>query len=278
MKHGHDKDFLEKCRNIDFSSESKNYEENLEMLKTKLSNKDEKGIIHMNKKFKRPIAVAACFIAVLAISTAAFGQDVMNYLRITMLGEHVTFVVSAPEETTSILVSKDGENFISLDRDEMKAFLEDGGILYLEDGSTLVICVNTVAVDWLTFTDVQEGKSHFITDEMLPTYTPDGFSFKHIFYFVETLEELQEYGANMYMGIVFSDGINEISIQMRYMTEETGFTMPASEYMRTIEINGNEAMLDGNTLSILIGDVLYRFLGHRDIDADELIKMAESLR
>jgi len=277
MKHGYEDDFLAKCRNIDFSADSKNKEKNLEMLKSKLINENEKGIIHMKKRFKRPIAVAACFIAVLAISTAAFGQDVVNYIRTTMLGEHVSFVVPVIDRNTVPIATLDGESFFNLD-DEKRAYLEDSGILCPESDAEFVLVTAPNPNDLLTFADAQEGRSHFITDALLPTYTPEGFEFRHIFYFVESLEELQEYGANMFMGVVFSNSTDEISMQIRYMTEETGFMVTASEDMHTIEVSGHEAVVDGNMLTVLIGDVMYMFFGHSGMSSEELVKMAESLQ
>ena len=123
----------------------------------------------------------------------------------------------------------------------------------------------------------QEGKSYFITDVMLPTYAPDDFEFKHIFYFAETLEELQAPGTNKYMGVIFSNGTEEIRMQIRYMTEDTGFVASASPDMRAIEINGHEALLDNSVLNLLVGDVMYMFFSMGNVDDEALIRMAESL-
>ena len=256
-------EFIEKVKNTDFSSESKNKAENLEALKAKLPIINQEREIYMKKerKIRKPIALAACFAIILSMSAVVFGQDIVRYFT-TMLGNHVAFV-SGPATELS-------EEEMQARQDELQALI-DAGEIVIAGGD------NWVEPDWLTFTDATEGRSHFITDVMLPTYAPEGFEFKHVFYFVETLEELQEYGANMFMGVVFSNGTDEIGMQIRYMTEDTGFVAGATEGMRAIEINGHEAVVDSGTVNLLAGDVLYMFFGMGNVDDEALIRMAESL-
>ena len=246
-KDNFDEEFIAKIRATDFSSESKNKEGNLEILKGKLATINKEREINMKKGIRKPVIIAACVAAVMTISVTAFGQDLVRYVRSTMLGDHAHFVV----------VEDDGN-----------AVRERSASSEIED----------VVTSWLTFYDAEEGRSHFITDALLPSYLPNGYAFSHIFYFVESMETLlQEYGANKYMGVVFTDGAYELQMQARFMDETTGFALSATDAMRTVEINGHEAVIDVNTLSILIGDVMYFFFGNENIGADELVKIAESL-
>jgi len=230
-----------------------------EALVQKLKKNEER--IHMkNKRIVKPsIAIVAALIATLTLSVAVFGQDIANYIRTITLGEHVTFVTGEVEMS---------------ELEERQALMEETQELI--DAGYLVVYDFNTEFNWLTFADAEEGKSHFITDAMLPTYAPEGFEFDHIFFFVESLEELGQFGANMFMSVVFSNGDQEISIQVRYMTEDTGFVTGATEDVQTININGHEAVVDHDMVNLLVGDVMYMFRGMGN--ADELIKMAESLQ
>jgi len=274
VKHSSNKsenDFLASCRDIDFSAESQNFEKNLEDLKDKLlvqnNNNEEHDIMMKNtnkRNFRKPsFAIAACMAAIIAISVPVFGQDVVNYIRSVMLGDHVTFIVA--------------EEMSEAERAERLVLIEEAQAL-IDEGYVIVSEQDFAAIEWLSFTNAAEGKSHFITDVMLPTYAPEGFAFDHVFYFVETVEELQQYGANMFMGVIFTDGTNEVSMQIRYMTEDTGFVTGGTEDLRTIDINGHEAVVDVNALNVLIGDVMYMFFSQGNVDEDALIRMAESLQ
>ena len=254
-----DEEFVAKFRNTDFSSRSRNKEKNLEKLKAKLVTINEEREIYVKKGIRKPIAVAACVAVVLTVSVTVFGQDLVRYVRSVMLGDHAGFIVA--EEIS-------GEERQAL-MEEMQALIDEGVIVISEGPAD--------EPHWLTFTDAEEGRSHFITDALLPAYLPEGFAFKHIFYFVESAEELQEYGANKYMGVIFSNGADEVRMQIRFMDETTGFEASATEHVRAIEINGHEAVVDLSTVNLLIGDVMYMFFGMGVVDVEELIKMAESL-
>ncbi|MDR2182749.1 MAG: hypothetical protein LBE55_01105, partial [Clostridiales bacterium] len=60
-------------------------------------------------------------------------------------------------------------------------------------------------------------------------------------------------------------------------TEDSGFATGATENMRTIEINGHEAVVDSGVVNLLVDNVLYMFFGMGNVDDEALIKMAESL-
>ncbi|MCL2564243.1 MAG: DUF4367 domain-containing protein [Defluviitaleaceae bacterium] len=256
-----EEEFIKKIRATNFASESKNKDENLEILKAKLPTINQERNVYMKRGFKKPIAFIACMAVILSMSIAVFGQDLVRYMRTAMLGNHAAFTVM-PERS---------EEEIAALQEELQELI-DAGVVIVSD--------QWEEPEWLTFTDAAEGLSHFITDAKLPTYVPEGFHFKHIFYFAESIEEFEEFrdqGANMYMGVVFFNGEEEIRMQIRYMTEDTGFEASASEHMRTMEINGYTAVVDISTVNLLIGDVLYTFFGMNNVEVDELIKMAESL-
>lgn len=256
--------FVKEYGRTDFSSESKNKAKNLEALQIKLPIINEERKIYMNerkRRIRKPIAIAACIAVILSMSAVVFGQDIVNYVRTTMLGEYASFSTS-PELT---------EEEIQKIEEQTQALIDSGEITITTSND------NWVEPEWVSFTDATEGKSHFITDVMLPTYAPSGFHFSHVFYFVENFEELQEHGANMYMGVIFSNGADEIRMQIRYMNEETGFEAGATENLQTLQINGHEAVVDSGVVNLLVDDVIYMFFGMGIVDDAELIKMAASL-
>ena len=226
-----------------------------------------KDVIHMKPRYKKSVAVAAILSATLLLSTAVFAQDIIDYIKILTLGDHATYMVMAPKEIT--------EEERRAAMAEMQARIDAGEITIEVSSSS-----ENQEKEWLTFTDAEEGKNQFYTNVMLPTELPDGFTFKHIFYFVKSLEGLQEDGANKYMGVVYSDGTNEIRMQIRHMDETTGFesVADADTGIRTLKINGHEAIIDDSTLDVLIDDTMYMFFGRGLVGEAELVKMAQSLR
>jgi hypothetical protein len=194
-------------------------------------------------------------------------QDIIDYIKILTLGDHATYMVMAPKEIT--------EEERRAAMAEMQARIDAGEITIKVSSSS-----ENQEEEWLTFTDAEEGKNQFYANVMLPTELPGGFAFKHIFYFVKSLEGLQEDGANKYMGVVYSDGTNEIRMQIRHMDETTGFesVADADTGIRALKINGHEAIIADSTLDVLIDDTMYMFFGRGLIGETELVKMAQSLR
>jgi len=272
--------FIKNVKNTDFSSESKNKAKNLAALQAKLPIINEEREIYMReskKRIRKPLAIAAIVAVMLSTSAMVFGAEIVNHVRTTMLGQHVTFVTipeSSDGERVALTTDSDGEMQLELrhiDDEELQAMIDAGEV-------ERVVIDSFAEPNWLTFTNIEEGRSHFVYENvMLPTYVPNGFVFDRIFYFVETLEELEQYGANFYMGVVFSNGTDEIRMQIRYMTDDSGFVTTVGPDMRTMEINGHEAVLDSSMLSLLVDDVLYMFLGMGILDDAEMIAMAESL-
>jgi hypothetical protein len=135
--------------------------------------------------------------------------------------------------------------------------------------------------DNVVFRDLNEGRSYFICDTLMPAYLPEGYVFDRIGYATESAEEFAatRKGTSKYMNVYYNDGKNEIYSQVRYMDEDTAFGhSTASPDMKTITINGHHAVLAGKSLDILIGDVMYMFRANDQLSVDELVKMAKSLQ
>ncbi len=286
------KDFIKKCRNIDFSAESINQEKNLEILKTKLLNLDKERDIIMNKKIKKPMAFVAVVASLLCLSMAVYGQDLVRIIKTITLGNYAQYnvveysgdAVPLPENLAGQLFDKDGKALISY---------PENNVMYNANGQEVTVYFDEIGAkiatieefekmhDFTTvdFYDMKEGQSYFISDTLMPTYLPDGYSFKNISFYVDSKEKLStEDGANKYMNVYYSNGKDEIYSQVRFMDEESAFGSSASENIQKTKINGHDVVIDQNELDIQIGDVMYMFFANDKLNVDELVKIAESLK
>lgn len=260
-----DEDFVKMCKEINPSAGFDNHQKNLQIINDKLK-QEENVFMFKNRRVKKSVVVAVAAVATLSLSAVAFGANVVNYFsfRSLNLGEHARFI------------NVDWDTDIAVEEREMR----EAEMQALIDGGYLIISNSNEAPEFsfLTFDDVAEGIAHFVTDVKLPTHLPAGFELKNVFFFVETLEDLQEHGANKFMGWTFSNGEHEIRAQVRYMTEETGFISGGSPNMQVTQINGHDAVVHDGVVDILIGDVMYMFFGTLNVDTDDLIAMAASLQ
>lgn len=283
--------FIEKCRNVDFSSESANKEKNLEILKSKLKNIENERDSAMNKKFKMPVALIAAAVTLICLSAAVYGQDLVRIIKTVVLGSYAEYYViednrdsiPIPEELKGLVFDKDGNALV---------IVPDNGVFYndkgeevrpiFDDGKARLMTIEefnaTQNTKWSTYYDLEEGKSYFICDTLSPGYLPDGYKFDRVeFYVSPENQDSMEQGTEKYMSIYYSNGKYEMYSQVRYMDEETAFGSSATEGIQKIKINGYDAVLDKNTLDIQIDDVMYMFFTTEDSTTDDLVKMAESL-
>lgn len=265
-------DFMKMCKGLNPSAGA-NHQENLQQIKNKLNKKENDVVMFKNKKVKKSAMVAAAAIATLSLSAAVFGADIVNYFRSVNLGEHATFVSGGH-------TLGEHEEFASVgDAYRNDETLSDYEIQALIDGGYLIVSkYGNHTTNFLTFEDASEGVAHFIADVKLPTWLPVGFELENVFFFVETLEELQQPGANKYLGLTFSNGRQEFRAQIRYMTEESAFVSGGGPDIQTMQINGNDAVVEDGVVNILIGDVMYMFFGMGIVETNELINIAASLQ
>ena len=282
MKNDHlDEAFIGKCRNIDFSNESTNQEKNLAQLKSKINDINLEREIMMNRKVKRPLVFAAAVSMLLCFFIVAYGRDLIRIVKTIKLGEHAEFQVLEGSDDAVYLsgeVKKAIENLPEEVEKVMEKLNKDG--FYEKDGFVLMRADHRHNLEFVKFHDAKEGQSYFICDTLMPTYLPDGYEFDRIEFLGKNIEELMlkaDEGVNKYMSIFYSDGENEIYSQVRYMDEKTAFKSSGSD-VNTLTINNHHAVLDGNSLNIMIGNVMYYFRANGQLDVDELVKMAESLQ
>jgi len=247
------------------------------------------------KRIKKPLIAATAAVMLICISFTTYGQGFFNVVRHIFIGSHAQYIVAeypnsypVPEELRGQLFDSDGN--------EMKAF-NQGDKLHNADGEEALIYndgygnfsvltveeLNSIEreIKYVEFHNLTEGSSFFISDILNPDYLPDGYSFKNIEFYADSEDELHA-ADNKYMNINYSNGTDDILCMLRFMDEETAFSFVDhgdAEAYKEIKINGHDAIIyKGRMLNIQIGDVMYSYFSNENISADELIKIAESLK
>jgi len=253
MKHSSDNEFLNKCREIDFSAESVNYENNLESLKSKLTNK-ERFIVSRVKKM--PVAVAAALAVVLSLSVVALAATAWRYLDTRIIqGEEYVRHFSMQEAT-------DGSGFTvgSIDIDPNAS----GPIIAEVDGEEVVLW------DAHDYDDLDTALARLATslgNVKMPAYLPEGFTF-----------EQATYHANVTaLQINYSFGGQQLSVRIGHYPEEWGIPQWSSTF-EEIEINGWSGKTGGGALWLQVGDISYFFDGYNaGMSYEQLAEIAASL-
>ena len=257
MNYGSDDEFMERCRKINFSVESANYEKNLETLKDKLTKTDEE--IYVMNKFKKHLTLAAAVVALFSISIVAFGGTVWRYLetRIIQGKEHV------PNFTA--IESSDGQMAMSAIHRDV-----EGPVVAVIEGR------RTVLKDLCSFDNLDEALSHLVIGRpLLPAYLPDGFTFDRATFDICPTRNPEEVMAGKNVKIYYKSSQSELSISFTYYPEEWGFLYWADD-LKEIEINGHRGLIGHGGLSLHIDDTAY-LIRAEDLAPGQLIKIAESL-
>jgi len=253
VKYGSDKEFLERCRDVDFSAESMNYEKNLKALRAKLINEENPT---MKKAMKMPFVVAATLVVVLSFSVVALAATAWRYLD--------TRIIEGEEYVSNFVVkeSEDGNYQIwGVEIDENAS----GPIIAEVDGDEIVL------LDAHHYDDLDEALARLeatLGTTKMPANLPDGFTF-----------EQATYHANVTaLNISYMYGEQELGVRISYYPEEWGIPVWSGSF-ELVEVNGFNGKTGGGSLWVQVGDVSYMFDGYNsDLDYDQLIEIAESLQ
>lgn len=131
----------------------------------------------------------------------------------------------------------------------------------------------------MNFKTLDEVKPHLHPqlDPALPTVLPDGFELDHFSIFTD--EDGKPYMETLYLTITYAQGDKMFDVLLQLMNEESAFETTGLTDLETLNINGHDAIRDGDLLSMLIGDVLYEFFPmDSGVTVDEMIKMAGSIQ
>jgi len=256
-----DRDFLEKCRKVDFSAESKNFEANLSALVAKADNKNEERVYMKNRTFRKPLVAAVVALAVLSVSAVAFAGPIWRQIE-TRIVQGEQYV-----EHFAIYESADGYTM---------------GTMHIDHNASVPIVVEVegelqVLSDRHAFADLDEAISHLdIENPLLPTYLPEGFAFYEAVFPVSPVRNPQEIGAATFLIVSYSGGENELRLMISYYPEEWGFPIWSGN-MIELEIGGSPAKYGDGMLGVKINDTLYSFSG-TGFTMEQLVQIAESLR
>ena len=254
-------ELLEKCRKVDFSAESLNYDKNLEALKSKLAKIDEESLDMKNtKKIRRSMVVAASLAATLSLSVAAFAAAPLWRQLETRITQGEQYV-----EHFERWVSEDGATMgaSSIDPDASVP------IIIEVDGEEELI------MDIHHFDNLNEALSLLAVDDpMLPSYLPEGFTFQRATFSISPIRNPENpYAANSVNIVYSNDKGSEIQLLISYYPAEWGGMSIGGE---EITINGHRGEDAGGWMFVHPEDTLYS-LSSRDVDSSVLIRIAESL-
>lgn len=286
------KDFLQGCRDVDFSEGS--MEKNWRKLKDKLGQPEKERETIMKKTWRKPVAAAAVLCLMLSGSLALYGEEFFRIIKEATLGAHASYamvddqrqVIPVPEELKGKIFDAEGKAIENLKNQqaiynaqgEKVVFEEIDGVLTMLTPEEHQQYRQGQEKEQYQFDDFEEAAGYFITDVALPSYLPAGFVFDRAeFYGNPKDAEAVAAGGSKYMGVYFTNGTEELYSQIRYMDEETAFSSSSEAELEKIDIQGYEAVVHGNSVDIQIGDVMYMFFGQGKVSAEDLIKMAESL-
>ncbi|MDR2183127.1 MAG: DUF4367 domain-containing protein [Clostridiales bacterium] len=259
MKHISDEDFMAKCKNIDFSADSQNYEANLDALKGKLAQANEGGYI-MRKSRKFSVTVAAVLAAIM-IPVAAFAAGpVWRYLEITFIQgeEHVTHFSMRVNDEENISISE-----IEMDRNA------EGPIIAEVDGMRMLL------QDTHRFYDLDEALSHlYVVDPKFPAYLPEGFAFDRAEFPVSPIRNPGAPGSTM-LDIFYSDGQRELRFNIAHFP--WGTSLNWADYLVDVDINGVTGRYGNGRLGLQFGNTAY-LLHSVDLPLEQLIQIAKSLQ
>lgn len=288
---------------VDFSAESEKKDELKRALLQQLRQSGaarhniEKEYSSMNKtntkRFKRStiIALAACLTVVLSATAYA----VVNYLN---LGKHAQYMMDSrdaseqsarmeeplPAELQGSLYDKNGKVIETIGEMQNDIYNSEGeAVITTSDASgALVIVTQEEArekqmLKTTLFTGLEDAQTYLAFKAKSLPYIPAGYELEGYRIFNDENGKPYQDIKYLEMYLYKIDNADEyVYIQVRLMDEETAFASSASNDLKKTSINGYEAIVDGNNIDILIGDVMYMIAG-RNLPQSEVLKMAESL-
>ncbi len=256
-------------------------------------NVENRGDYFMNrtKKLKR-ISVTAATVAVLVVTfmQTTFAQEVLEKVKNTISLGHITAIqverpevkeYQIPDELKGKIFDKDG-NVLEVIKEE------NAGEVYAANGEKIVGNVNGEIV-----TESQKGKNDkerklIVKDSeklndytcfkvILPESLPDGFKFDRAEFYKDNAGKVSK---TKYIDLFFTNETTEKNffMQQRFADEETAFELSTYGDMEKVKINNVDAVIHDTSIDWEYNGVLYSLIGKGELDKNELIKMAESIK
>jgi len=165
-------------------------------------------------------------------------------------------------------------------------FYDENGVVIW----ALVTDRSMAEVDNMYLYDLDEALIlHRADNLVMPTYLPEGFAFERAWFsgFSCPISNPDAEFAGGQLFVVFSDGEQSLTLEIRYHPEYGGFDVWTScENLEEMTINGRSAIIGDGGLSVQVThNVRYTFMtwpfagaGGSAISNDELVRIAESLQ
>lgn len=265
-----DNNLLERCRSIDFSTESENMESNLEALKTKLAHQYENGsdteqarVLPRTFRVKKMIAIAAALAAVFSLSVAVLAGPIAEYIA-----QWRTRVVEGEEHIYNFVVHVDS---YGTERWEITFRDNDGRVVVEDDFGTHVL------IDPSVFYDFDEAVALFPGEGLLlPTYIPEGFTFERAVFDICPLRN-PDNNRVLTMTLYYTGIYGRVFVRISYLPYGGRFEFVGST--ERIVINGHPAQLStqGFGLNLRIGNICYHIIAPGlQINFPEIIRPEDS--
>lgn len=240
-------------QNKDFSEAS---DRNAILLKiNNRNNKQEAYGMKNKKRFKTPAIVlsAALFTGILSIGIAApsFAQSMMNKVLATFnLGHIEIYQMETPTSPPPLTQTEQDQYNVMTDSSENSA-------------------------DILSLANFSEVADYAEFDVKLPTYLPEGYTFDRAEFYKDGDRISGKY-VNLYFTNQETKG--SIFMQQRLPDEETAFATGTDGKIEQLSINGVTAIMMNDRSIDWETDIAMYGLSSRDINKNELILIAESIR
>lgn len=273
---------------IDFSNKSNKDS----IYKTTMKNVTYKRKNNANKIKKTGIAVASLLIISTILSQTTFAKEVLdNIIKTISLGHFSAVQYNDNQEEYIIPDSLKGKIF-DKNGNAIEKITKDFGYdgVYTKDGEKIA---NWNAADGsvttekqekeeeekakentLTITDSSKVNGYTCFEVKLPSYLPDGYKFEKAEFYKEG-EDHDKYATVYFKN---QNTSKEIYMQQRFACETTKGDLATDDKIESIKINGADAVLEGeHNIDWEDNNIVY-YLSCKDINKDEVIKIAESIK
>ena len=291
-------DLANQLSGMDFSKES-NKDSVLNATLNNINIEGDSNMKKINKIKKTGIVAASLLIASTLVAQTTFAQGVVNKIIKTISLGHITMVQEEDDELKEVeLPDSLKGNVLDKNKNPLEKitkniyaqgiYTKDGEKIYKIDFRNGTILTEEQAKqveekekekreeNTLCVSDISTLNQYTCFDVKLPTYLPDGYTFKNAEF---TKDEAGNVKDSKYASINFENKATgkEIYLQERFACEETR-AEGCSDDIEKININGVDAILsEGKNIDWEANNTIYNLVG-KNIGKDEVIKVAESIK
>lgn len=293
-----DGDFLDLIRKFDTIDLSKDSNKEAVFSKTLKNINKSKGVKIMKRiedLKKAGFAVAVIVLVTMVGMQTTFAQEFVEKIIAQISLGHVKYIQyeenslkerDVPAFMKGKIFDKEGKPIEKFTDEIKEIYTEDGEeIAYIDsdDGSiTTSKQAEELRKDGVLVVKDSEGLSNYTCfNVILPAYLPEGYIFDRAEFYKDEEGLVKD---TKYISLYFTHlkTGKAIYMQQRFADSETAYEAGTNSELEKIKINGVEGILDNNTsLTWEIYGNIYFLSGaqaDREVDKEELIKIAESIK